>query len=245
MTIVGMNRLIHFQKENFNDMEKTIIAYIVATCLFIVFCKTKFANKWIFSKIQITCWRLTLLQLIGYVLLFVAVYISYTKTGLRGYVYHNTPILETIFFVFVALPLIIGLLQKKTWMLFTSFLSLGIPFLVLYINDEYLYYKRKHRFDSKEKIEAVVDVELPDFEVTDYEESGLNYSYRTSRLKIKFLTPFEVKTMHEIKNWETIENDYYYNYKEIMLWINKDFTHATITYRNFGEYFIPPYYLNR
>lgn len=81
-------------------MEKTIVAYLVAIFITIVFVKTKFADKWIFSKIRIAYWQLALLQIIGYALLFLAVYTSYITTSMKGTVYHNTPVLEIIFFIF-------------------------------------------------------------------------------------------------------------------------------------------------
>lgn len=75
-------------------MEKTIVAYLVAIFITVVFVKTKFADKWIFSKIRIAYWQLALLQIMGYALLFLAVYISYISTGMKGMVYHNTSVLD-------------------------------------------------------------------------------------------------------------------------------------------------------
>lgn len=224
-------------------MEKTIVVYLIAIFLSVAFVKTKFADKWIFSKVRITYWQLALLQIIGYVLLFLAVYISYILTGSRGFVCQSTSILEIIFFTFIILPLIFGLLKGKKWILPLSFLNLAIPFLILYINAEYLYCKRKHRFESKEKIEAIVDVDLPNYEIIDYEERfGENVGYKICLLKIKFLSPLEQRTIDKVSNWEIREDEYCHNYGDFTLWVNKDFVHAIIIYNDFSkEYFLLPY----
>lgn len=227
-------------------MEKTIVAYLVAIFITIVFVKTKFADKWIFSKIRIAYWQLALLQIIGYALLFLAVYTSYITTSMKGTVYHNTPVLEIIFFIFIILPLVIGLFKGKKWILLISFLSLGIPFLFLYINDECLYHKRKHLYNNKKKIENIFEVKLPDYEVIDYEEYfGLNHGYIRSHLKIKFSTPLGMGTLCKIKKKQDAKHGFYYSNKGVTLWMNQDFTHAEIIYNDYNrDHFIAPYYYN-
>ena len=228
-------------------MTNTIVAYLISICFSVIFLKTKYAEKWIFDKVKVTCFRLCLLQILGYALLFLAVYASYKITGLRSEIYHNTPIMETIFFTFILLPLIVGLIKRKKLVLLTTFLSLGTPFLFVYINAEYLYFKRKYRFDDKEKIEAIVDVDLPNYEVIDYEECfGENVTYRRSILRIKFLSPIEKKAIDKVADWKIIEDDYYHNYGYFTLWVNKNFAHAMIIYDDYEkEHFLPPYYFYR
>ena len=222
---------------------KTIVIYLIAICFSVIFLKTIYAEKWIFDKVKVTYFRLCLLQIVGYALLFLAVYASYKMTGQKIEVYVNTPILETIFFTFILLPLIVGLVKGKKLVLLTPFLSLGIHYLVLNINTEYLYFKRKHRFDNKEKIETIVEVDLPNYEVIDYEERfGENVGYKICLLKIKFLSPLEQGTIDKVSNWEIREDEYRHNYGDFTLWVNKDFVHAIIIYNDFSkEYFLPPY----
>ena len=225
---------------------KTIVIYLIVICFSVIFLKSKYAKKWIFDKIKVTYCRLCLLQILGYALSFLAIYASYKITGLRSEVYINTPILETIFFTFIILPLIVGLIKGKKLVLFTPLLSLGIHFLILYINAEYLYFKRKHRFDDKGKIEAIVDINLPIYQVIDYEERfGENVTYKICLLKIKFLSPLEKETIDKIANWEIMKDDYCHNYGDFKIWVNKDFAHAIIIYNDYAKkYFLPPYYFD-